>query len=127
MLTARNVTARVFATLADKARRALVAGHSVVVDAVFSKPQERLLMEQSATVLGVAFCGLFLEAELATRIARVGMRVHDASEADAAVARRQESYDLGTLGWTCVDASGTRDETLARAAAALAGKIKRAG
>ena len=122
-----DVTARVFATLADKARRALVAGHSVVVDAVFSKPQERLLMEQSAAVLGVAFCGLFLEAELATRIARVGMRVHDASEADAAVARRQESYDLGTLGWTCVDASGTRDETLARAAAALAGTIKRAG
>jgi uncharacterized protein len=113
------VTARVFATLADKARRALAAGHSAIVDAVFSKPQERMLMEQSAAVLGVPFNGLFLHADLGTRIARVGMRGRDASDADAAVARQQESYDLGRLEWTRIDASGTPDETLARARAAL--------
>jgi predicted kinase len=116
---AEAVTARVFASLADKARRALAAGHSAIVDAVFSKPQERMLMEESAAVLGVPFRGLFLAADLATRIARVGMRGHDASDADVAVARRQESYDLGTLAWRRIDASGTPEETLARARAVL--------
>jgi predicted kinase len=69
----------------------------------------------------VPFCGLFLEADLATRIARVGMRGHDASDADAVVVRSQESYDLGPLAWARVDASGTPDATLARARAVLRG------
>ena len=114
-----TVNARVFATLADKARRALAAGQSAIVDAVLSRPHERALMEQSAAALGVPCFGLFLHAELATRVARVRMRARDASDADAEVARRQESYDLGTLEWRRIDASGTPDETLARARAAL--------
>ena len=48
-------------------------------------------------------------------VARVGARSGDASDADAAVARAQESYDLGALDWARVDASGTPDQTLARA------------
>jgi aminoglycoside phosphotransferase family enzyme/predicted kinase len=122
---AEAITARVFATLADKARRALIAGHSVVVDAVFSKPDERELIEQSAAVLGVAFSGLFLEADLATRLARVDARTHDVSDADARVAQQQESYDLGSVRWTRIDACGTPDTTLDRARAARAiGSLK---
>ncbi len=113
------VTARVLATLADKARRVLAAGHSVVVDAVFSKPQERELVERSASVLGVPFRPLFLQSDLPTRVARAGTREPDASDADAAVVRKQESYDLGPLTWPRVDASGTPEETLARARAFL--------
>jgi uncharacterized protein len=110
-----EVTACVYAAIADKARRAVVAGHSAIVDAVFAKPQERAVMELSAQALGVPFHGLFLETDLTTRTARVGGRSRDASDADAAVARAQESYDLGALGWARVDASGTLEETLARA------------
>src|SRR5262245_52565689 len=40
---APEATARVYAAIADKARRALAAGHSAIVDAVFAKPQERVL------------------------------------------------------------------------------------
>ena len=115
------VTARVYAAIADNARRAAVAGHSAIVDAVFARPQERALMAQSAQALGVAFRGLFLEADLATRIARVGSRSHDASDADAEVARSQENYDLGALDWRRVDASGTPEQTLERARAVIAG------
>ena len=109
------VTARVFATLADKARRVLAAGHSAIVDAVFARPEERELMERSAAVLAAPFRAMFLHADLATRVARVGTREPDASDADAAVAQKQESYDLGPLSWPRVDASGTPEETLARA------------
>jgi predicted kinase len=114
-----DVTARVYAAVADKARRAVAAGHSAVVDAVFAKPQERAAIAQCAQALGVPFHGLFLDTDLATRVERVGARSRDASDADAAVALTQESYDLGALDWTRVDASGTPDDTLARAHAAL--------
>jgi predicted kinase len=112
-------TARVYATIADKARRALAAGHSAVVDAVFARPQERAVVAASAEILGVPFRGLFLAADLDTRVARVSRRGRDASDADAAVARRQESYDLGALDWTRIDASGSPEETFARARAAM--------
>ena len=49
------VTARIYAVIADKARRAVAAGHCAIVDAVFAKPQERAVMRQSADALGVPF------------------------------------------------------------------------
>jgi uncharacterized protein len=113
------LTARVYATIADKARSVVAAGHSAIVDAVFAKPQEREVMAQSAEAVGVRFCGLFLTADLKTRLARVGKRGLDASDADAAVVRTQEGYDLGALDWTSIDASGTPEATLARAQAAI--------
>jgi predicted kinase len=116
---APEVTARVYASIADKARRAAAAGHCAIVDGVFAKPQERAVMQRSAGALGVPFHGLFLDADLATRVARVGARSGDASDADAAVAHAQESYDLGALDWERIDTSGTPDQTLARAHAAL--------
>ena len=88
----RDVTMRVYDTLAAKARRVLAAGHSAIVDAVFADPRERAEIEQAAG--GAAFRGLFLTADLSVRLARVGARTGDASDADAAVARTQEQYDF---------------------------------
>jgi aminoglycoside phosphotransferase family enzyme/predicted kinase len=114
---APDVTAKVYGTLADKARRVIAAGHSAIVDAVFADAGERRTI---ATAAGdVAFHGLFLTADLSVRIARVGARAADASDADAAVARRQEQYDLGTIDWQKVDAGGEPPETLRHARAAL--------
>jgi hypothetical protein len=122
---AAAVTARIYAVIADKARRAVAAGHSAIVDAVFARPQERTVMKQSAEALAVPFHGLFLEADLATRTARVAARSRDASDADPAVVRAQEEYDLGALDWTRVDASGTPAQTLARARAAMGAREPR--
>jgi aminoglycoside phosphotransferase family enzyme/predicted kinase len=114
-----EANAKVYASLGAKARRILAAGHSAVVDAVFAREDERRAIEAIARPSGASFHGLFLTAELATRIARVGGRSGDASDADAAVARQQESYTLGSLAWAEVDASGTPDDTLRHARAAL--------
>ncbi len=108
-----EVTAMVYANLAAKARRVLAAGHSAIADAVFARADERETIGKAAP--GAAFHGLFLTADLATRIARVGARKNDASDADAKIARAQEQYDLGPLDWHKVDAAGTPEETLARA------------
>jgi aminoglycoside phosphotransferase family enzyme/predicted kinase len=112
-----EVTAKVYAALADKARRVLAAGHSAIVDAVFAKAAERHAIAKA--VPDAAFHGLFLVADVATRVARVGGRTGDASDADAGVARAQETYDLGALDWREIDASGTPEQTLQRSTAAL--------
>ena len=95
---AREVTKQVYAALVEKARRVVAAGHSAIVDAVFADAGERAAIEQAAA--GAAFRGLFLTADLSVRLARVGARRGDASDADAAVARGQEQYDLGVMHWT---------------------------
>jgi uncharacterized protein len=115
-------TAQVYAVLGEKAQRIVAAGHSAVVDAVFAKPGEREALRTVALPHGVAFRGLFLAADMATRLARVEARQADASDADAAVVRAQEAYDLGRNDWTMLDASGAPDQTLARAVAALDAK-----
>jgi aminoglycoside phosphotransferase family enzyme/predicted kinase len=112
---APEMTARTYAVLIDKAHRTIAAGHSAIVDAVFSDAAERDAVAAIARANGVAFAGLFLTADLATRIARIGHRTGDASDADAAVARQQEDYALGSLDWSRVDASGTPEDTRVRA------------
>jgi predicted kinase len=111
-----DTTTRVYAALADKARRVVSAGHSVIVDAVFAQPGER---DAIAKVAPSSFDGLFLTASLDTRVARIGARSGDPSDADTIVARKQEDFDLGHIRWTKVDASGTPEETLIRAQAML--------
>lgn len=112
-------TREVYALIIDKARRATAAGHSTILDAVFGRPEERAMAEASAAAVGVPFHGLFLEAPLATRLARVGGRSSDASDADAAVVRAQENHDLGDIRWQRIDASSTPDLTLKQARAEL--------
>ncbi len=108
---------KLYAGLAAKAARILRAGHSVIIDAVFADPLARAEIRKVA--VGRKFFGLFLTANLETRIARVRARKHDISDADVAVARAQEHYELGPMDWVKVDASGAPDETLRRAKVAL--------
>jgi predicted kinase len=113
-----EVSAAVYSELADKARRIMAAGHSAIVDAVYARPHERAAIAAA----GAPFRGIFLTADLRTRLARVTARSANASDADAAIARAQEDYDLGTFEqpqWMRVDASGTPAETLALARTAL--------
>ncbi|MGA7788967.1 MAG: AAA family ATPase [Xanthobacteraceae bacterium] len=114
-----EITDEIYRSLTDKAVRIARAGRSVIVDAVFGLPGERAAIATAAGAAGVGFRGLFLTADLPTRVARVGARGPDASDADAAVARKQEDFDIGPLTWTGIDASRSPEATLAAAHAAL--------
>src|SRR6185503_8193554 len=94
-------TAKVYATLAAKARRVVAAGHSAIVDAVFAQPGERADIAKAAD--SVDFSGLFLTADLHSRLERVGARTGDASDANAAVVQDQEKFELGHVNWARVD------------------------
>ena len=85
----KATTEAVYRALRHQAGIALGAGCSVVVDAVHRHVGEREALEQVAVQLGVPFDGLWLEAAVELRTARVSKREHDASDADAAVAASQ--------------------------------------
>jgi aminoglycoside phosphotransferase family enzyme/predicted kinase len=110
---------RVYGAVASKAAHVITANHSVIVDAVYAKPEERAAIAKIAAKANAAFRGLFLVADLQTRIDRVGSRRLDASDATAAVALRQESFELGRIEWAQIDASGSPERTLELARTAM--------
>ncbi len=115
-----EVTARVYDTLAQQARRVLAQGHSAIIDGVFAREDEREAIAALARECNVALHGLFLVAELATRQMRIGSRRGDASDATPEVAAVQEHYNIGHVGWATIDASGTREQTLQNCRSAIA-------
>jgi aminoglycoside phosphotransferase family enzyme/predicted kinase len=114
-----EVTARIYRMITDKAARVAKAGYSAIVDAVFAKSEERTAIETAATALGVDFHGLFLVADLKTRLDRVGARKRDASDADDAVVLKQQALPIGAVTWIRIDASGSPEQTLDKARTAL--------
>ena len=78
-----------------RAERVLRAGHSVVLDAVFAREDERAAAEALARKVGVPFEGIWLDVPKEVAQARVAGRKADASDATPAVVERQFGYDLG--------------------------------
>ncbi len=112
-----DVSTGVYAEIVARARVALAAGQAVIADAVYAAPAERSSIEELARGLKLRFDGLWLEAPPETLIARVQSRRGDASDADAAVVRRQLAFDIGGPDWLHLGAD-TSPEALARSAAA---------
>lgn len=110
-----DVTASVYDTLSNTAERVLAHGCSVVLDAAYLREAERAGLASLARKLGARFVGLFLTADLTTRLARIGQRKGDASDATREVALMQEHMAIGAVDWHMVDASGTPDQSLSNA------------
>ncbi len=106
-----EISAKIYHMLEQRAGRILSQGHSVVVDAVFAREDERVATEAVARGMNLQFLGFFLATDLATRQRRIGSRAADASDATEKIAEFQENYDIGRVGWTMIDASGTLGQT----------------
>ncbi|MFI4999457.1 MAG: AAA family ATPase, partial [Reyranellales bacterium] len=94
-----EASARVYTAFLVRAERVLRAGHSVVLDAVFARPEERRAAEALARAVGVPFEGIWLEVPKEVAQARVAARQADASDATPEVIERQFGYDLGEIRW----------------------------
>lgn len=115
-----EITKQVYEMIAERAEVILLQGHSAIVDAVFARDSERAAINEIARRLNIRFVGLFLVADLATRLRRVGHRKSDASDATPEIARLQDTYDLGAIDWTVINATGTPEQTLKRCQACIA-------
>ncbi|MGE0152375.1 MAG: AAA family ATPase [Reyranellaceae bacterium] len=98
---------------------ALQAGRSVILDAVYARPQERAAAEDVARSAALPFAGLWLEAPTATLKRRVAARQADASDATVAVVDRQAEYAVGDIAWRRLDATQELGELRRRAASVL--------
>jgi uncharacterized protein len=109
----------VYESLFARARTALAAGHSVVLDAVFADPAERLRAQAVAARLGARFDGLWLDCPEHVRVERTCARTGDASDAGADIALWQSSLDLGLIAWTRLDTTGRAEDVNAAARTAI--------
>ncbi len=114
-----DVTERVYGMLSSTAQRVLAQGCSVVLDAAYLQEAERTEIAHLAATCGMRFVGLFLTADLATRLARIEQRKGDASDATRNVALKQETFAIGAVDWHMIDASGTPDQSLRSARTSL--------
>lgn len=117
--------AAVYDELHRLAAIALKAGRSVILDAVYSKPQERDAARRVAEQAGVSFTGLWLDAPPELLRRRVDARTGDASDATTAVVERQAEYDVGQIDWARLDASVGIDQ-LTKCAQALLNRTDQA-
>lgn len=108
-------TQQVYDVLIRKTAQALAAGRAVIVDAVFSRPEERHAIEQVAHGAQSPFQGIWLSAPADLLFRRVAARSGDASDADRAVVQQQLAYDTGPVRWSLIDCRGSPEAVRAGA------------
>ncbi len=76
-----DASMRVYEAVYDTARRVIAQGLSAVIDASFMEEKQRAALHDLARQWKIRFVGLFLTADLTTRLARIAHRHSDASDA----------------------------------------------
>ena len=115
----KTVSDKVYRRILKDARRALMAGQTVIADATFLDPKWRRDLQSLATRLDVHFCGLWLEAPGATLKTRLSQRKGDVSDADFSIAAAQMANVSAPNDWQRIDTTGGRAATFTQALQAL--------
>jgi predicted kinase len=116
---AAEISDEVYAICRKRARLALSAGRTVIVDAVHAKPEERAAIEAVAARQGASFTGLWLEAPREVMRARVAKREGDVSDATPSVVDEQLRYEIGPQSFAVIDAGLPLDRVVAASLAAI--------
>ena len=103
----------VYRDLIDRARVVARAGRTVILDAVFARPEQRAVARVVAGDAGIPFTGLWLQAREEVMMERVEGRQGDASDARSEIVRLQLGYDIGQVEWPVVETGGAIATTLA--------------
>ena len=99
-----EVSARVYDALTRRSVDIARAGGTVVIAAVFDRPDDRARIEEAARKADAPFSGLWLDADAETLRERVQGRRGGPSDANDAVLEKQLAHDRGKIGWRRIDA-----------------------
>jgi aminoglycoside phosphotransferase family enzyme/predicted kinase len=114
-----EMSALVYEALAAGAIAVARSGHTVIVDAVFARSEDRLALERAARAAAIPFAAVWLEAPEGVLVERVARRELDASDADPGVVRMQCAQWADDVRWPRVDAAGDLETVAADAGALL--------
>lgn len=114
-----EVSDAVYRRLGERLRALVAAGASVVVDAVFDRPERRAGLEAVARAAGVPFDAFWLDVDPETLRRRIGARRGGPSDATLDVLEDQLARDLGEMGWAAVPAGGPAAGVVSALRAAL--------
>ncbi len=101
----QQASADVYDEMLRLAQRVLAARRSVVLDAVFLKPDERAAAAAVAGAAAAPFRGVWLEGSPEQLRGRLAARTGDASDAGPAVLDEQLVRDPGPIDWQKLDAA----------------------
>jgi hypothetical protein len=113
---APEVSEQVYKSLFEEAARHADVGWSIIVDAVFDRPEDRMAIESVARDARTDFLGIWLDADAGCLAARIEARQNDVSDATRDVLSTQLRRDPGDIAWMRVDASRDIDAVVAEAA-----------
>lgn len=106
---------KVFDELCERCLQLLKAGQSVVADALFHDPKQRMEIERVAREAQADFLGLWVDAPLEVRKERVMKRLRNPSDVKTAEElEKQLTIDVGPITWNVIDSSGDRMVTLSK-------------
>jgi aminoglycoside phosphotransferase family enzyme/predicted kinase len=114
----RDAADKVYERQRAKARAALEAGASVILDAVHLNPEDRDAVVELACRTRNPFILIWLDADRTILRDRVAARTHDPSDADVSVVEKQTAWDPGEIAWPRLDA-GTGRAAVLKAALSL--------
>lgn len=100
-----GVSERVYREMARRSDLILAEGGSVVADAVFDRPPDRLRIEQVAMERHAPFLGVWLDVSPDVMWRRVDQRRGGPSDATVDILSRQLKRDAGTITWHRLDAA----------------------
>ena len=109
--------AQVYDEMLSLAAAVFRAGRSVILDATFLAPRERLHVERLAASLGAPLTPVWLEGDPALLRARLAARTADSSDATLAVLDRQLASKPGPVTWPSISASAEFGAVVRRLAA----------
>ena len=108
-----EVSARIYARIAERAERLLRDGVTVIADAVHERAEDRARIETAARAAQAPFDGVWLCAPADQLRARLLTRDPGASDADADVLARQLDRAPAMTGWDRIATTGSLADSLA--------------
>lgn len=111
-----EMSQKTYQAIEQAARAALVAGHSVIIDAVLDRQCDQSAFEEIASATKTPFDGIWLDVRPEIMAQRIEGRAQDASDATVEVLRKQLAKPVAiNENWHRLDGNGTQSDILYKA------------